>query len=119
MNSTSRPKILIDTAFSNTVETFQSETLRPILKMQNKMFIAFFDQYLSDKKILFADLESTQKTKTIHLIFKKDMVFKSLMIGIVCGQMDENEYLFYLQNKQELNKRITAMIIERVISQKS
>lgn len=40
---------------SLSLELFQNETLRPILKMKNDVIVSFFKQYLLDKKITWTD----------------------------------------------------------------
>ena len=54
MNDKLRP-VLKNLINSNTsdLERFQNEVLRPIIKMQNNLLVAFFNNYIRNRKIEF------------------------------------------------------------------
>jgi hypothetical protein len=109
-----RPE-LVNLVNKNTtdVEKFQNEVLRPIIKMQHLLLIAFFENYLQKRKIDFKALSKEKKKLKIKSIFEKDINFKNLILGIVVGHFSVNEYLYYTQSSSEFNKRVLQIIIQR------
>ena len=85
---------------SNTTETetFQNEVLRPIIKMQHDLLIAFFKNYLEKRKIDFEVLSEQKKRAKIKSILEKDIQFKNRIIGSVLGHFTINEYKAYNKN---------------------
>ena len=68
MNDKLRP-VLKNLINSNTsdLERFQNEVIRPIIKMQNNLLVAFFNNYIRNRKIEFNKLEAEfQKKKSIQ-----------------------------------------------------
>ena len=110
-----RPE-LVNLVNKNTtdVEKFQNEVLRPIIKMQHHLLIAFFENYLQKRKIDFETLSEEKKKLKIKSIFEKDINFKNLILGIVAGHFSVDEYLSYKQRSSEFNKRILQIIIQRL-----
>ena len=110
-----RPE-LVNLVNKNTtdVEKFQNEVLRPIIKMQHHLLIAFFENYLQKRKIDFKVLSEEKKKLKINSIFEKDINFKNLILGIVAGHFSVDEYLSYKQRSSEFNKRILQIIIQRL-----
>lgn len=106
---------LINTNTTDT-EKFQNEVLRPIIKMQNDLLIAFFIEYLIKRKILFSDLSDEKKKTKIKSIFEKDISLKNQVIGIVLGNFSIDEFLSYSKNLSEFNKRIIQIIVQRLQS---
>lgn len=112
-----RPAIAITTENSNSIEVFQSNSLRPILKFQNELILNVFNNYLLDNKIQFAELKEEKKKEFIFHHLKNNQAAKNFYLGIVIGMFTKEEYTFYVSSKQEINKRITSMLIERLSSQ--
>ena len=113
-----RPVIDVFTQNSTIFKSFQSNTLRPILKLQNETLINLFRFYLIENKIQFTTQSTEKQDETIHTALKKNMQFKHLTIGIIVGHFTEDELLFYNANKSEVNKRIVELIIKRLSDQK-
>lgn len=112
-----RPTITITTENSNPIEAFQSNSLRPILKFQNELLLTIFNNYIFDNKIQFSELKEEKKKEFIFNHFKNNQVSKLFYLGIIIGMFTKEEFTFYTTNKQEINKRITSMLIERLSSQ--
>jgi hypothetical protein len=102
---------------SSEEEVFQNSTLRPILKLQNDLIIAVFQSYLNQNKIPFNDFSLDKKMKTIEVAILKDISFQNTLKGIVVGLFTINEFSLYSNNTSGFNKRIRAMLIERLQSQ--
>ena len=102
---------------SSSEEYFQNQTLRPILKMQNELFIEIFKNYILKSKANFETFTIDKKLQFIENSIQNDMKFRSLLNGIVIGLFTTDEYLLYSQNVNALNKRIITMLVERIKSQ--
>lgn len=102
---------------SSSDELFQNEVLRPILKLQNDLFIASFLNNMSKNKIDFNSYSIEKKMATIENSIQKDIKFRNAMKGIIIGLFSLDEYSMYIQNSSSLNKRMMGMLIERLKSQ--
>lgn len=113
-----RPVIEVFTENSTIFESFQSTTLRPILKLQNQTLLSLFAVHLLENKIKLSEQSTEKQDETIHTILKKNMPFKNLSIGLVVGHFTEEELQFYNSNKSEITKRIVELVIKRLSDQK-
>ena len=102
---------------SSSDELFQNEVLRPILKLQNELFIASFLNNMSKNKIDFNSYSIEKKMATIENSIQKDIKFRNSLKGIIIGLFTIAEYSIYIQNSSSLNKRMMGMLIERLKSQ--
>lgn len=105
------------TTQSTTEESFQNEVLRPILKLQNDLFLASFINYISKNKIDFYNHSLEKKQSVIENAIQKDIKFRNVLKGIVIGLFTTDEYTIYIKNSSNLNKRIMSMLVERLKSQ--
>ena len=101
-------------AQSSADEIFQNEVLRPILKLQNDLFIASFHNYISKYKRDFYSLSVEKKLATIENSIQKDIKFRNALKGMVIALFTVNEYSQYIKNSSSLNKRMMNMLIERL-----
>ncbi len=97
-------------------EHFQNVTLRPILKLQDDLLVQIFQQYTIHRKNVFQKLSLEKKIEYIENSIRKDLTFRSLLIGTVVGHFTTEEYQTYTQNETELRKRLINMLIERIKS---
>lgn len=102
---------------SSNEEAFQNQTLRPILKLQNDLFLASFENYITKNKKDFYSLSTEKKLLLIENSIQKDIKFRNALKGIVIGLFTLEEYQTYIQNSSNLNKRMMNMLIERLKSQ--
>ena len=102
---------------SSSEEAFQNQTLRPILKLQNDLFVASFENYITKNKKDFYSLSTEKKLLLIENSIQKDIKFRNALKGIVIGLFTLEEYQTYIQNSSNLNKRMMNMLIERLKSQ--
>jgi hypothetical protein len=98
-------------------EYFQNQILRPILKLQNDLYIELFKNYIIKSKANFESYTIEKKFQFIEISIQKDTKFRSLLIGIVIGLFTIDEYVMYSNNSSNLNKRIITMLIERLKNQ--
>jgi len=110
-----RPNLNLDNNQSSDLESFQNITLRSILKLQHpitrsllnhsKHFPALIQKVnINDRLSLDAFLKK-YLTSNIKL--------RTKIIGVIVGMMTEEELSYYVENSQELNKRIITMQLQR------
>lgn len=102
---------------SSEEEVFQNATLRPILKLQNDLIVLVFQNYVNQIKLPFKDFTVEKKMSSIATIISKDIQLQNTLKGIVIGLFTTEEYHYYSKTISNSNKRIKAMLIERLQSQ--
>jgi hypothetical protein len=102
---------------SSSDELFQNEVLRPILKLQNDLFIASFLNYISKYKRDFYTKTVENKLTIIENAIQKDIKYRNALKGMIIGLFTTEEYSLYIQNSSNLNKRMMNLLIERLKSQ--
>jgi len=102
---------------STSDEQFQNEVLRPILKLQNDLFVVSFINYATKNKIDFNIHSIEKKLVIIENAIQKDIKFRNALKGIIIGLFTTDEYILYIKNSSSLNKRMMGMLIERLKSQ--
>jgi hypothetical protein len=107
---------IVNTLSSND-EVFQNETLRPILKLQNDLFIEVFKNHINKTKVDFENLTVDRKMQFIENSIQKDIKFRNALKGMILGLFSIEEYSNYIKNSSELNKRMMNMLIERLKNQ--
>ena len=114
-----RPEIKKTIAFDSMTsdERFQNETLRPILKLQNPLFLSVFTNYIEKRKGVFYNLSLEKKISYIENSLIKDQKFRSSLKGLIIGHFTVVEYQKYSLNSSSLNKRIINMLIQRLQDQ--
>lgn len=113
-----RPKILINTINTDMSieEYFQNTVLRPIIKFQNDLLIAVFLQFCTKYKNVFFDLSTEKKILYIESAIAKDSKLRNTFRNLLIGLFSVEEYSEYLKNASNLNKRMTGIVKERLIS---
>ncbi|WP_163410943.1 glyoxalase [Flavobacterium ajazii] len=104
-------------AQSSSDEIFQNQTIRPILKLQNDLFIAVFINYVNKNKADFYSYTVEKKLQTIENSIQKDIKFRNSLKGIVIALFTGEEYETYIKNSSDLNKRMMNLLIDRLKSQ--
>lgn len=104
-------------AQSSADEIFQNQTIRPILKLQNDLFIAVFINYVNKNKPDFYSYSVEKKIQTIENSIQKDIKFRNSLKGIVMALFTVEEYNTYIQNSSDLNKRMMNLLIDRLKNQ--
>ena len=102
---------------SSSDELFQNQVLRPILKLQNDLFIAVFGNHLVKNRIDFNAFSVEKKLATIENLIQKDIKFRNALKGMIIGLFTTDEYDLYIKNSSSLNKRMMGMLVERLKSQ--
>ena len=102
---------------SSSEEKFQNQTLRPILKFQNDLFIEVFRNYAIKQKNAFFSLTPEKKMIYIENAIQRDIKFRNSLKGIITGMFTISESKEYIQNSSNINKRMMNLLIERLKSQ--
>ena len=98
-------------------EYFQNAVLRPVLKLQNELFIAVYINYIRKHKNVFHDLSLPKKMQYIENSVQRDVKFRNNLKGIILGQLTIEEFEVYAENSSALNKRMMNLLIERLKDQ--
>jgi hypothetical protein len=108
-----RSEIIFDaTRSSLPLEQFQNECLRPILKFQNNVIIALFKAQIQATEI---PVKGTALENFVKLRMQKDTVLRNSLVGLVLALITLEELTFYFDHKSDLNKRIVAMLCQRIV----
>jgi hypothetical protein len=98
-------------------EYFQNAVLRPILKLQNDLFINVFKNYIKKHKNVFYDLSIEKKQRYVEHAIQKDIKFRNSLKGMIIGMFTVEEYETYTLNSSALNKRMMNLLIVRLKDQ--
>lgn len=96
-------------------EQFQNKTLRPIVKLQDQLFVEVFKNYIHKHKNTFYGFSIEKKMLFIENAVQRDIKFRNSLKGIMIGQFTMEEYGIYVQNSSSLNKRMMNIVKERMI----
>lgn len=99
------------------IEVFQNQTVRPILKLQNEIYVMLFKDYAVSKIPDFNYLTIEKKLNFIEQSLRKDHALKNIFIGMTIGMLTAEEMEVYILDKNVFNKRIITMLTERLKSQ--
>ena len=102
---------------SSSEEIFQNKTLRPILKMQNDLFIQVFINYAVKQKNVFFSLTPEKKMIYIENVIQRDIKFRNSLKGMIIALFTIDEYAEYIRISSNLNKRMMNILVERLKSQ--
>ena len=112
-----RPTLTFEKEAESEFEKFQNEVLRPILKLQNDLLIEIFKSYCSKRKSTFYKLSDKERMVYTDQAVRKDMKFKHYLEGIVTGIFTLEEYAKFMENEEELTKRMVNLLVQRLQSQ--
>ncbi len=112
-----RPELATDKDKTSTFETFQNETLRPILKFQNELLVEIIKYYIEKRKGAYHQLSLKERTPYLEHAIRQDFRFKSLLQGVIIGHFTNEEFLIYIENEAELGRKMTDLLVQRVVSQ--
>ena len=102
---------------STAEETFQNQILRPVLKLQNELYLSFFINYAIRQNADFNSLSTEKKSDFIEQSLQKHNILKNIFIGMTIGMFTLQELKVYNSDSKTFNKRIITMLTERLKSQ--
>ena len=100
---------------TNMNETFQNEVLRPIIKMQHQLLLAFVSDHVLKFNKGFLELSKGKQRTFVTNLFSKDNTFKHRLTGMVLGMFTVEEFKMYTEIGTDVNKRILAICQERMM----
>jgi hypothetical protein len=109
-----RPDVFTENEHATPTERFQNEVLRPILKFQHDLFVVESKSNVILDHCFKRTIQEEQRAE-VKNVFAKSTGIKYQFIGMVTGLMTSEEFQQYQLNKSDFDKRITAMVIERLI----
>lgn len=114
-----RPQILSAkiTELMSDEERFQNQTLRPVIKLQNELFLHVFQNYIAKRKNLFYQLTLEKRLDYVTHAIQKDLKLRNSLKGMVIGQFTIVEYETYIKSPSATNKRMLNMVIKRIQDQ--
>ena len=112
-----RPILTFEKEAESEFEKFQNEVLRPILKLQHDLLVEIFKTYVDKRKGAFDKLSEKEQMVYIDQSVRKDMKFKHYLEGIVSGMFTLEEYARFMENEEELTKRMVNLLVQRLQSQ--
>lgn len=112
-----RPTIFFEKEAESEYEKFQNEVLRPILKLQNDLLLEIFKTYVDKRKGTFSKLSEKEQMVYVDQSVRKDMKFKHYLEGIITGMFTLEEYANFMENEEELTKRMVNLLVQRLQSQ--
>ena len=102
---------------SSKEEIFQNKTIRPVLKLQNDIFVESFINYANKYKDDFFALSIDKKMAFIENAIHKDIKYRNALKGMVIAFFTIEEFREYILNSSNLNKRMMNLLIERLKDQ--
>ena len=102
---------------TTSIEAFQNQVLRPILKYQNEVLMQIFLVGIHPKNLNIEPISTLEQQTIIKGQFKTNGMLKQLLLGAVIGMFTVKEFEFYNSNKSSLNKRIFSMLKVRLLDQ--
>jgi hypothetical protein len=98
-------------------EIFQNKVLRPLLKMKNPELISVVHYFILKEHWPTHHMTNDQKLTYVQNQLSKHKILKSMMMGMILGNMDPDEIKFFLENYEESKKRFTALLAQRIAGQ--
>lgn len=112
-----RPKVQVEKPAHTEMESFQNDTLRPILKMQNDLIVDIYHHFLLKRKVPFDGMSVDKRKTWIANSLSKDNRLRGILLGSVVGHFTKEEWEFYAQQEGEVRRRITSLITQRLQDQ--
>jgi hypothetical protein len=108
-----RPEIKFDTSKTSLdAETFQNQTLRPILKWQHDIIIQLLKNNFAE---LIMPINKKEQVVFMTKYLNKNLVLKQQLIGICIGLFTEDEMAFYLENQKTVNSRLSQLVLKKAL----
>lgn len=111
-----RPQLNLDSSQSGPVEEFQSQTLRPILKLQHDLLVEVFRGYIQKRHGAYAPLAVQAKLDWIQHSLRQDHQLRQMMAGVVIGQFTVEEWAIFRTNEAEYTRRLVSLVVQRLQS---
>jgi len=111
-----RPTIKTQDTAITEIEIFQNEVLRPILKFQHELLLIELKESIILRNLLEKSISLETKRQQIKHYIQSNKELKYQLIGQITGLLTNSEFEFYKKNKSECDKRISSMVLDRMLS---
>jgi hypothetical protein len=98
----------------STIEQFQNETLRPIIKMQHEVLVGLVKNQANFDDLLLRKGSALQFHDRVRTFIVKQPGIKHQLIGMIAGMFTLEELAMYSKHATDFNKRISGMICQRI-----
>ena len=95
-------------------ESFQNETLRPILKLQHDNLATVFRLFLEKRKVRPEQTPVAARLAKVKELVTRDNRLRGLLFGMVIGHFTTAEMDYYRDNDGAVNRRLTNLLGERL-----
>ncbi len=113
-----RPPVHADPeAATSDVEAYLHRTLRPVLKLQNPVFLQLVARDIAKRVPGFSHFAVDDQRDRIATTLRTDSRLKQVLLGVVYGALTQSELAFALEYDAEVRRRVLALLTERVLSQ--
>jgi hypothetical protein len=110
-----RPVInTFNTEATSSIEQFQNEVLRPIIKFQHDWLMTWAIGLPQWKMLCSFNGKKEDSFIRINDYFSKQQDKKGIIIGAITGLMTVEELTIYQATEKEVNKRIIQMVVQRL-----
>jgi len=109
-------EILVDV--KSLAEGFQNRVLRPTIKMQSELLLLHLNAKMIALNVDLDNLDIIQKRQIFMDLLTRNQAFKQEVVGMVIGQFSVDEYLVYAPMSKEINRRITQIVLNRILDLK-
>jgi hypothetical protein len=110
-----RPVInTFNTEATSSIEQFQNEVLRPIIKYQHDWLMTWALGLPQWKTLCSFKGKKEDFFNRINDYFSKQQDKKGIIIGAITGLMTVEELTIYQTTEKEVNKRIIQMVVQRL-----
>ena len=110
-----RPSLNLENIDTKTLEVFQNQTLRPILKLQQDLTFSLLENHKYYKTQSNTNAPRQQYEIFLKKYLQSNTDLKHQILGAIIGQFTSKELEIYFTERKEINKRIMAMQIKRFL----
>jgi hypothetical protein len=111
-----RQQIKAEVHLAKAEEQFQNEVLRPCIKTQSDVLMQFLKHTLTSLDPDFRQKDSVKRHLFIRQLLQKNNAFAKQCNGMIVGLFTREEFDTYLHFKNQTDKRIQSILLERFLS---
>ena len=111
-----RPDLGLDSNHSGPEETFQNQTLRPVLKMQHDLLVRLFRPQISKQKVPYFNWTREVQKEWVARTLRSDSSLRQMLVGIVIGHFTLDELDTYMESESNLRRRLISLLVQRLQS---
>lgn len=111
-----RPIVDTEPTATSPAEQFQNQTLRPILKLLDTSIQSFWQHHWPKRKTPFDRFDKREKLAYIERAVREDTKLRLTLVGMVLGHFTPEEWVVFVSEEAEINRRILSLLIQRLQS---